>query len=63
MRPHAARHSLAGGSSGELGLAGNARAHVGAGHDHSDDRRGLPVLTVVAHGWASQGILLAAGVG
>lgn len=60
MRPHAARHSLAGGSSGELGLAGNARAHVGAGHGHLGDHTGLPILIVAAHGWASRGILVAA---
>lgn len=57
-----ARHLSAGGSLGEgvLGLAGNARAHVGAGHDHLGDHTGLPILIVAAHGWASRGILVAA---
>lgn len=65
VSPRAARHSSAGGSSGEweLGLAGNARAHAGAGHGHSGDHTGLPVLTVAAHGWALRGILAAVGVG
>lgn len=65
VNPRVARYSSAGGSSGEgeLGPAGNARAHAGAGHAHSGDHTGLPMLTVAVHGWASRGILVAAAVG